>query len=137
MLPKIAFQILGTTKLHLGSQDPGSRKFSGPVHTHTSHKHFLSCLLTFIVIQIIMLYILGGWTQVSDSDCYGACGKKGGLCEKYCGVGGYCCRKGYRDCPKLAGDASPKHHTCVNAESKYVYKLLHFTTSLVSGTFIM
>ena len=30
MLPKIAFQILGTTKLHLGSQDPGSRKFSCP-----------------------------------------------------------------------------------------------------------
>ena len=25
---KIAFQILGTTKLQLGSQDPGSRKFS-------------------------------------------------------------------------------------------------------------
>ena len=30
MLPKIAFQNLGTTKLHLGSQDPGSRKFSCP-----------------------------------------------------------------------------------------------------------
>ena len=30
MLPKIAFQILGTTKLHLGIQDPGSRKFSCP-----------------------------------------------------------------------------------------------------------
>ena len=30
MLPKIAFQNLGTTKLHLGSQDPGSRKYSCP-----------------------------------------------------------------------------------------------------------
>ena len=30
MLPKIAFQNLGTTKSHLGSQDPGSRKFSCP-----------------------------------------------------------------------------------------------------------
>ena len=30
MPQKIAFQILGTTKLHLGSQDPGSRKFSCP-----------------------------------------------------------------------------------------------------------
>ena len=30
MLPKIAFQILGTSKLHLGIQDPGSRKFSSP-----------------------------------------------------------------------------------------------------------
>ena len=30
MLPKIAFQILGTKKLHLGSQDPGSRKFCWP-----------------------------------------------------------------------------------------------------------
>ena len=30
LLPKIAFQNLGTTKLHLGSQDPGSRKFSCP-----------------------------------------------------------------------------------------------------------
>ena len=32
MLPKIAFQTLGTTKLHLGSQDPGSRKFCCPGH---------------------------------------------------------------------------------------------------------
>ena len=31
MPQKIAFQILGTTKLHLRSQDPGSRKFSSPV----------------------------------------------------------------------------------------------------------
>ena len=28
--PKIAFQILGTQKLHLGNQVPGSRKFSCP-----------------------------------------------------------------------------------------------------------
>ena len=28
--PKIAFQILGTHKLHLGNQVPGSRKFSCP-----------------------------------------------------------------------------------------------------------
>ena len=30
MPQKIAFQNLGTTKLHLGSQDPGSCKFSCP-----------------------------------------------------------------------------------------------------------
>ena len=34
MLPKFAFQILETTKLHLGSQDPGSRKFSCPGQRH-------------------------------------------------------------------------------------------------------
>ncbi len=28
--PKIAFQILGTQKLHLGNQVPGSRKFCSP-----------------------------------------------------------------------------------------------------------
>ena len=63
-----------------------------------------------------MLY-LGGWTQVSDVDCWYGCGAKGGLCETFCGIGRYCCRKGYRDCPKLAGDASPKYHTCVKETS--------------------
>ena len=36
MLPKITFQILGTIKLHLGSQDPGSRKFCWPGHDKQS-----------------------------------------------------------------------------------------------------
>ena len=73
------------------------------------------------------------WTQVSDAECSSrACGKSG-LCEKFCGVGGYCCRKGYEGCPELAEDASTetyeKYHTCVKRvpKSKYIYKLLHFT----------
>ena len=32
--PKIAFQILGTQKLHLGNQVPGSRKFSCPARNN-------------------------------------------------------------------------------------------------------
>ena len=32
--PKIAFKILGTQKLHLGNQVPGSRKFSCPGSTN-------------------------------------------------------------------------------------------------------
>ena len=50
MLPKIAFQILGTSKLHLGIQDPGSRKFSSPVLTLnlTSHRvYFVSTEIVF------------------------------------------------------------------------------------------
>ena len=38
--PKIAFQILGTQKLHLGNQVPGSRKFSCP----EPHANMPTCL---------------------------------------------------------------------------------------------
>ena len=34
--PKIAFQILGTQKLHLGNQVPGSRKFSCPAKYYSN-----------------------------------------------------------------------------------------------------
>ena len=40
MPPKIAFQILGTQKLHLGNQAPGSRKFSCPASSHDKQSLF-------------------------------------------------------------------------------------------------
>merc|ERR1719309_1083992 len=61
------------------------------------------------------------WKQNSTTDCWYKCGKKGGLCENFCGPSGHCCRKGYDDCPAAAGDASPKHHTCV-APFRVVWK---------------
>ena len=60
------------------------------------------------------------WIQISTNDCWGNCG--GGLCEEFCGSGGYCCRKGYGDCPSEAGDASPSQHTCVKNRGK-IYSL--------------
>ena len=57
------------------------------------------------------------WEQTSTEDCWYKCGSKGGLCEKECGANGHCCHRGYDDCPKEAGDASPKHHTCVRKAS--------------------
>merc|ERR1719186_123916 len=53
------------------------------------------------------------WTQKSGADCWYKCGQKGGSCSTFCGSDGYCCRKGYADCPVGAAEASPKHHTCV------------------------
>merc|ERR1712055_394283 len=48
------------------------------------------------------------------ADCWSGCGRKGGLCEDVCGTNGYCCRKGFNDCPneaqQAAGSAS---HSCV------------------------
>jgi len=62
-------------------------------------------------------------THRLDFDCWGPCGNHGGKCEKECGIGGYCCRKGHGDCPnKLANFADKKqgglfgwggHHHCV------------------------
>ena len=58
------------------------------------------------------------WEQISTDDCWYKCGSKGGLCEKECGANGHCCHRGFDDCPKEAGDASPKHHTCVRKEAQ-------------------
>ena len=64
--------------------------------------------------QTIPLGSPGIWKQLNDAGCYGPCGSKGGLCEDFCGHKGYCCRKGYDDCPVLAASVSPIHHTCVH-----------------------
>lgn len=82
--------------------------------------------------------VSGTWEPLGDADCWYSCGRKGGLCQNFCGRKGYCCRKGYRDeratvvesvfgfglaaasafvhdCPVLASErASPLRHTCVN-----------------------
>merc|ERR1719309_531768 len=57
--------------------------------------------------------IEGVWVQISTDSCWGKCGNKGGLCEDVCGSNGYCCRKGYDDCPSEAGGVSPSGHSCV------------------------
>ena len=54
------------------------------------------------------------WKQLNNKNCWYKCGKKGGLCEDFCGPKGYCCRKGHADCPVLAANVSPtSHHSCV------------------------
>ena len=59
MLPKIAFQILGTTKLHLGSQDPGSRKFSCPaLEIHCQHGNIYRRTTILEVDGLTMQHIL-------------------------------------------------------------------------------
>ena len=50
---------------------------------------------------------------ISNDDCWPKCNYKGGSCIGFCGVDGYCCRKGYSDCPKIYADISPDHHKCV------------------------
>ena len=63
---------------------------------------------------------LGEWVQISTDDCWSKCGKKGGLCDDGCGSNGYCCRKGFDDCPREAGEVSPIHHTCVKKTGKEI-----------------
>ena len=46
--------------------------------------------------------------------CRTPCGKKSGLCPKYCGENSYCCRKGKGGCtPLMKKAAPPDHHTCM------------------------
>lgn len=60
------------------------------------------------------------WHIVDASDCWKACGRHGGPCSSVCGVGGYCCRKDYYDCPLAAeAAASNDHHTCVARVQKH------------------
>ena len=54
------------------------------------------------------------WKQLDNKNCWYKCGRKGGLCEDFCGPKGHCCRKGHADCPVLAANVSPtSHHSCV------------------------
>ena len=43
-----------------------------------------------------------GWQVIDGTDCYGACGGKGGKCA-HCGTSGYCCSKNKFD---LNGDCT-------------------------------
>ena len=54
-------------------------------------------------------------------DCWGHCGSHGGKCSA-CGAGGYCCRKGFKDCPSVfVAAAHGRHHSCVKCGGA-VYK---------------
>ena len=45
--------------------------------------------------------------------CWKQCGNHGGKCNA-CGAGGYCCRKGFKDCPSVfVAAAHGRHHSCV------------------------
>ena len=53
------------------------------------------------------------WQQLNGQNCWESCGG-GGLCEDFCGPKGYCCRKGWNQCPLLAENESPEdYHSCV------------------------
>jgi len=58
-------------------------------------------------------------SQKAGEDCWPKCGGKGGRCNA-CGPLGYCCRKGYTDCPaKMASIlAHGSHHSCVSCHRK-------------------
>merc|ERR1719473_345260 len=58
------------------------------------------------------------------ADCWGPCKKKGGFC-KFCGCGGACCRKGWKNDPKECDNsiANKGYHACQYKES--VTPLLH------------
>ena len=54
------------------------------------------------------------WGLFSRVNCWNGCGKQGGLCENICGTNGYCCRRGFNDCPREAQQvALNNHHACV------------------------
>jgi len=71
---------------------------------------------------------------VSTADCWGKCGNKGGSCNNGCGQNGYCCRRGFWDCP-VGGQqvASSKYHMCVtyhtSTRSITTYQTYHTTLS--------
>jgi hypothetical protein len=47
-------------------------------------------------------------------NCWNGCHAKGGKCEKVCGKGGYCCRKGWKGCVSdMSKVATPNYHTCI------------------------
>jgi len=54
------------------------------------------------------------------NNCWWTCGKKTGACPKTCGVGGYCCRRGWAGCNLyLSGVAPVNYHTCVRHYTAY------------------
>lgn len=44
-------------------------------------------------------------------NCWSSC--KTGPCAQVCGLGGYCCRKGWNGCPSDMTAVAPNHHTCI------------------------
>lgn len=59
------------------------------------------------------------WYQISKKNCWSHCDRKGGPCPDFCGRRGFCCRKGYYDCPLAAeAAADTAYHTCVQRTQK-------------------
>lgn len=70
-------------------------------------------------MRLISLNDILVWYQVSTTDCLSECLDKGGLCESYCGLNGYCCRQGWDDCGRSAqAVASSDSYTCVGKGNK-------------------
>jgi len=58
-----------------------------------------------------------GPAKSTGFDCWHHCGSHGGRCNA-CGAGGYCCRKGFKDCPNVfVAAAHGRHHSCVKCTS--------------------
>ena len=70
------------------------------------------------------------WKKGDGKNCWGKCGRKGGLCEKFCGDKGFCCRTGFKDCPiSAAKEAGKSYHACV-------YQIYKNQTKCISDPFI-
>ena len=58
--------------------------------------------------------------RIDSRECLKKCGNRDGLCISFCGNNGYCCRRGWVNCPpKLRRAAGYGNiHVCVRAPSK-------------------
>jgi len=73
------------------------------IMTNVAPNDFHTC------IRLFQAYQVNG-----KNNCWWTCGKVTGLCTKTCGVGGYCCRRGWAGCnASLGGVAPPNYHTCI------------------------
>lgn len=72
----------------------------------------VECILVSSIYEDQETYAGVSWTKGLDINCWNACGG-GGLCTFWCGTNGFCCRMGFRDCPKEAQFASKDYHSCV------------------------
>ena len=62
------------------------------------------------------IFFTPGRRQIHRKNCWRPCGKKGGKCS-WCGTNGFCCRKGWKDCPmKLRAVSLHSYHSCVDGK---------------------
>ena len=69
--------------------------------------------------NLVELPTATGSAGASESaNCWKPCGKTSGPCEDFCGAGGKCCRKGFRNGENgcLPDEGGTRHHICVGSE---------------------
>ena len=89
----------------------------------------------FFLIHLLKAFLVSKekkkWKQKNGkNDCWVKCGREGGLCERVCGVHGFCCRKNYDnyehtpECPNSASEAATeRHHTCMIKDTEGDFKV--------------